>query len=81
MSTTSGPIKSEVSVEAPILKGALDGTIKVPSYAFASLPAAASNSGVIVYTTNGVAGAAGLLRSDGTNWKVIATQGANAATS
>jgi hypothetical protein len=77
MSTTSGPIKSEVSVEAPVIAGGLKPT----SYAFASLPSAAANTGVIVHTTNGVAGAAGLLRSDGTNWKVYATQGANASAS
>lgn len=77
MSTTSGPIVSKVSVEAPVLIGGL----KVPSYAFANLPSAAANTGVLVHTTNGVAGQPGLLRSDGTNWKVFATQGANAATS
>ena len=50
------------------------------SIAFASLPAAASNVGRVLYCADGSAGAACAVISDGTNWKVIAI-GATAADS
>ena len=48
------------------------------AYTVATLPPAASNTGRVLYTSNGSAGAPAAVISDGTNWKVIAL-GANAA--
>ncbi len=52
---------------------AANGVPKLPSFAVASLPSAATaGAGAIVYCTNGNAGAACFAVSDGTNWKRIA---------
>ena len=48
------------------------------TYTVAGLPPAASNTGRVLYTSNGAAGAPAAVISDGTNWKVIAL-GATAA--
>lgn len=40
-------------------------------YTVASLPDATTHKGVILFCSNGAAGSAALVRSDGTNWKVI----------
>lgn len=47
---------------------AIDDAERVDSYAVASLPAAASNTGKIVYCSNGAAGSPCLAYSNGTNW-------------
>ena len=46
------------------------GTIKVPTYTFASAPSAATaGAGSLVYVSNGAGGNPILAFSDGTNWK------------
>jgi len=46
------------------------GTIKVPTYTFASAPSAATaGAGSIVFVSNGAGGNPILAFSDGTNWK------------
>lgn len=46
-------------------------TLTGNTFTVATLPAAASNVGRVVYVTNGKVGAACAAVSDGTNWKVI----------
>jgi hypothetical protein len=54
----------------------------VPVIAFASLPAAGSdNIGQIIWCPTGIAGAAGLIVSNGTNWVQVADGTTTAAES
>lgn len=52
----------------------------LPTYTVAQLPAAAANAGNLVRCSNGSAGAACLVFSDGTNWKVVAIGATASAT-
>lgn len=51
------------------------------TFTVATLPAAASNVGRVVYCSNGAAGNPSAVISDGTNWKVAGTLGLTAAVS
>ena len=58
--TFSGPVTSTAGFV---------GDIKVPTYTVASAPSASSaGAGTIVYVSNGLAGAACVAVSDGTDW-------------
>ena len=62
---------------------ALNETLQLKNedtYTVATLPAAASNVGRVLYCSNGSAGSPCAVISDGTNWKVVAI-GATAAAS
>lgn len=57
----------------------LSGLAELATYTVATLPAAAAgNTGAVAYCSNGNAGAACLVVSNGTAWKVVAL-GATAA--
>jgi hypothetical protein len=50
------------------------GEIKVPTYAVAGVPSAATEgAGAVIYVSNGAAGSPILAFSDGTNWKRVDT--------
>ncbi|MDB5733118.1 MAG: hypothetical protein JWQ03_3013 [Variovorax sp.] len=61
------------------LKAAIDASDVLSSYAVAGLPAAASNTGKLVYCSNGATGTACLAYSNGTNWLRITLGAAVAA--
>jgi len=51
-----------------------DGNLtKLRTYTVATVPAAASNARVLIYVSNGAAGAPIVAFSDGTNWKRLDT--------
>jgi hypothetical protein len=62
--TTRGMIRDPRDASPPTL----NGLIKAQSYTVGALPSPASNTGVMVYVTNGAAGLPILAFSDGTNW-------------
>ena len=69
--TFSGPVTST---------NGFIGDIVVPTYTVASAPSAATaGAGIVVFVSNGAAGAAILAFSDGTNWKRSDTGGTIAA--
>lgn len=73
------------SNNATALKLNADATIssplpaKLPSYTVASVPAAASFTGALIYVSNGAAGSPMVAFSNGTNWLRVDTGGAIAA--
>lgn len=64
--TFSGPVKS-------------NNGFLYPTFTVATVPAAASNTGVAIYVSNGAAGNPVLAFSDGTNWLRCDTLAAIAA--
>lgn len=58
--------------------GTLEGAIVLPSYAVATLPAAASSEGMMVHCSDGASGSPCLVYCNGTIWSQIAI-GAEAA--
>lgn len=59
LSTFNGPVRS-------------DNGFVLPAYTVATAPSAAGQTGVIIYVSNGLAGAPTVAVSDGTNWKSAA---------
>lgn len=59
----SGPIASANGFE-----GSLTGAVKLPNYTVASAPSAAGLAGVIIYVSNGLAGAPCVAVSNDTDW-------------
>jgi hypothetical protein len=52
-------------------KSATGNLTKLRTYTVATVPAAASNARVLIYVSNGAAGAPVVAFSDGTNWKRV----------
>ncbi len=64
--------RKRFGLDGIVLKGT--APIAVPSYTFATVPSAATaGAGAQIYVTNGLAGAATLAISDGTNWKTASS--------
>lgn len=54
-------------------KSAAGNLTKLRTYTVAGVPSAAANPRVLIYVSNGAAGAAVVAFSDGTNWKRLDT--------
>lgn len=52
-------------------KSAAGNLTKLRTYTVATVPAAAANARVLIYVSNGAAGAPVVAFSDGTNWKRV----------
>lgn len=50
------------------INAALDAADVLPTYAVASVPGVAANSGKLIYVSNGAAGSPCLAYSNGTSW-------------
>lgn len=64
--------------EGPI-SGNVTGSVQLPTYTVAGLPAASTNARRVVYCSNGDAGSPCLAVSNGTNWLRVALGAAVAA--
>ena len=65
--TFSGPVTSTAGFVGDVT-GDVVGLVQVPTYTVATAPSAASIAGTIIYVSDGLAGAACLAVSDGTDW-------------
>ena len=66
--TFSGPVTSTNGFVGDVT-GDVVGAIKVPTYAVAGAPSAATaGAGTVIYASNGAAGSPILAFSDGTDW-------------
>ena len=59
----SGPVVSDNGFQ-----GTVTGSVVLPTYTVAGVPAAASNARALIYVSNGAAGSPVVAFSDGTNW-------------
>ena len=71
-STFSGPVVSPGGFQGPVV-GDVAGAVTLPSYTVAGVPAAAGNTGKLIYVSNGAAGAPVVAFSNGTNWLRVDT--------
>ncbi len=86
--TTANTVAASVAVTAPaatfttgnVTTLVMNGLATVKSYTVATVPAATSHAGAVVYLTDGNAGAACLAVSNGTAWKVVALGATASAT-
>ncbi len=86
--TTVNTLAASVAVTAPsatvtsaaVTTLVMNGLATVKSYTVATVPAATSHAGAVVYLTDGNAGAACLAVSNGTAWKVVALGATASAT-
>lgn len=76
--TFSGPVKSDNGFEGSVT-GSVTGTVTLPSYTVAGVPAAAGNTGKLIYVSNGAAGSPVVAFSNGTSWLRVDTLAAIAA--
>lgn len=65
--TFSGPVVSQNGFEGNVT-GTVTGSVVLPTYTVAGVPAAASNARALIYVSNGAAGSPVVAFSDGTNW-------------
>lgn len=75
-STFSGPIVSPGGFQGPVVgdvAGNVAGAVTLPAYTVAGVPAAAGNTGKLIYVSNGAAGAPVVAFSNGTNWLRVDT--------
>ena len=63
-SNFSGPVASA---------GGFEGAVQLPTFTVANAPSAAANPRVMIYVSNGAAGAPGVAFSNGTNWLRVDT--------
>jgi hypothetical protein len=68
----SGPVVSANGFVGTVSTSAIGGVMKLPSYAKASVPPAASNPGSIIYVPDAATGAT-VCYSNGTNWLRVDT--------
>ena len=68
----SGPVVSDNGFIGTIT-GNVSGRVTLPSSTVAGVPAAAGNTGALIYVSNGAAGDAVVAFSDGTNWLRVDT--------
>jgi hypothetical protein len=82
MGVYSGIAQDNVTINsgtATLQSLALTGPLELAAYTVAELPAAADNTGTLVYVSNGAAGSPVVAFSDGTNWLRVDTKAAVAA--
>jgi hypothetical protein len=73
-------VNDSVSITGNVEAVVVSGTVLVPdTYTVATVPAAASFTGGVIYVSNGAAGAPVLAFSNGTNWLRVDTLAAIAA--
>lgn len=72
--TFSGPVVSQNG-----FVGAISGIVTLTAYTVAAVPAAASNTGALIYVSNGAAGSPVVAFSNGTNWLRVDTLAAISA--
>ena len=72
-----GPVEGPVTGD---VTGEVTGQVILPKSTVAELPSAADNTDALRSCSNGNAGAACLVYSDGTNWKVVALGATASAT-
>jgi len=70
--TFSGPVISQNGFIGTIT-GNVSGRVTLPSSTVAGVPAAAGNTGALIYVSNGAAGDAVVAFSNGTNWLRVDT--------
>lgn len=63
----SGPVVSQNGFVGT-MTGNVTGSVTLPTYTVAGVPAAASNARTLIYVSNGAAGSPVVAFSDGTNW-------------
>jgi len=68
----SGPVVSDNGFIGTIT-GNVSGRVTLPSSTVAGVPAAAGNTGALIYVSNGAAGDAVVAFSNGTNWLRVDT--------
>ena len=73
--TFSGPVVSQNG-----FVGEISGLVTLPTYAVAGVPAAAGNTGALIYVSNGAAGSPVVAFSNGTSWLRVDTLAAISAT-
>lgn len=70
----SGPVVSDNG-----FVGGISGLVTLPTYAVAGVPAAAGNTGALIYVSNGAAGSPVVAFSNGTSWLRVDTLAAISA--